>query len=78
MYDKIIKKMYFVRKIIFLSLFFTKRGNIYKKEDPKFGPLIIKIKKTNQGKYTKMRNIHYSQFFVSKAMAHNFICCIIE
>lgn len=45
MYDNIIKKMYFVRKIIFLSLFFTKRGNIYKKEDQKFGPLIIKIKK---------------------------------
>lgn len=45
MYDKIIKKMYFVRKINSLSLFFTKRGNIYKKEDQKFGPLIIKIKK---------------------------------
>lgn len=77
MYDNIIKKMYFVRKIIFLSLFFTKRGNIYKKEDQKFGPLIIKIKKTNQGKCEKIIK-YYSQFFVSKAMAHNFICCIME
>ena len=78
MYDKIIKKMYFVRKIIFLSLFFTKRRNIYKKEDQKFGPLIIKIKKQIKVNIQKMRNIHYSQFFVSKAMAHNFICCIME
>lgn len=62
MYDNIIKKLYFVRKIIFLSLFFTKRGNIYKKEDQKFGPLIIKIKKTNQGKYTK--NEEYTLFAI--------------